>query len=695
MTSRWVPFAAAAVLLGPLLAPALLTLHSHFMGFEYVDHYGTQWFYWFVGHELLGGQGLGHTELFFFPFGKDIYRHTGANVLDGLAFIPFRALLGPVLGYNVFVTLGMAATGIAFYKLARDHVEHRGACAVGALLLVASPFVLNDLADGRPTQAILVFPILFLRYALRTAREPGWKSPALAGVFLALSGYMYWFYAFFCGMAVLAHGLWQASRPGPAAPRARRLGRQALMAAIGLALTAPVALPLALETASGDEEVPGLLAVDQWSMRATPPVTREKQTVGIYVWQPLRRWAGFHVLDTGGNEHLLSQGLLLPWAWAPLLLLFVWRPGAVDRGAVISMALMSMALATGSLLLIGDYALPNPLFIYLVKAVGFMQRLWWPARALVVLAILLSLMVTSLLAQLAGRDRRLFAGASIGLASIWCADLYAAGLMPLPTWDATIPAGYRCLAGAEEGAIIELPHGWTQAHLYYQTEHHRPIMGGMLENNPVFTPPGVRLLWEENTFLSELHKVALLKHDEPEWEPDDRDAVATLGYRYVVLQKDALDISRSEARMGDHVQRFRLRRVSQHLRKMLGPPVYSDIRIDVYAPWGAERPCGDEIAPDTVLRGPTEVAAETRIIASDRVMIIRRVFMDPDSGPEEPSLEKRDEAASGDAETPDAETPDAETPDAETPDAETPDAETPDAETPTEDAGTDGDETPG
>ena len=58
----------------------------------------------------------------------------------------------------------------------------------------------------------------------------------------------------------------------------------------------------------------------------------------------------------------------------------------------------------------------------------------------------------------------------------------------MSTWDAYVPAGFRCLAGGAEGAVIELPYSWTQAHLYYQIEHGRPIMGGMLENNETFTP---------------------------------------------------------------------------------------------------------------------------------------------------------------------------------------------------------------
>ena len=49
------------------------TLGTRFAGIEYVDHYGTQWFYWFTEQAVLGEESAVHTDLMFFPFGKDIY----------------------------------------------------------------------------------------------------------------------------------------------------------------------------------------------------------------------------------------------------------------------------------------------------------------------------------------------------------------------------------------------------------------------------------------------------------------------------------------------------------------------------------------------------------------------------------------------------------------------------------------------
>ena len=93
------------VLVASLLAlaawgPLLPSLAEGYIGVEYVDGFGTQWFYWFVERGVRSLEPMGHTDLFFYPWGKDIFAHTGTNILDAVFAVPFRMLLGEVLGYN-------------------------------------------------------------------------------------------------------------------------------------------------------------------------------------------------------------------------------------------------------------------------------------------------------------------------------------------------------------------------------------------------------------------------------------------------------------------------------------------------------------------------------------------------------------------------------------------------------------------
>jgi hypothetical protein len=100
--------------IGAVWLPTAADWATAFLGIDYVDALGTQWFYWFVDHELGRDKPLGHTDLFFYPWGKDIFAHTGTNVLDAVLAMPVRWLLGPVLGYNLFVIAGLAASAWAF-----------------------------------------------------------------------------------------------------------------------------------------------------------------------------------------------------------------------------------------------------------------------------------------------------------------------------------------------------------------------------------------------------------------------------------------------------------------------------------------------------------------------------------------------------------------------------------------------------
>lgn len=590
-----------------------LTLRHRFLGIEHVDHYGTQWFYWFVEWALRNLANPAVSDRFFYPWGKDLYAHTGANILDAYVALPLRLLFGHVVGYNLFIGAGAIANGLTFYSLARDYTEDRLAAAVSSVLFALFPYMLIEFQEGRPTQAIVVLPVLFIKHALRTCSGTGLRDPVFAGLLLAATGYQYWFYAIFGGLVVFAHGVWRTTFPMQGSGgRLRTLFRHGVMCCVALVLVLPVALPLALRSSSG--EVEGLLDTDRWSLWSSPPVTIEGQYIAIFAWQPLRRYGGFFLQDSDDmEERYIEEKLTTPWLLIPLALLYLFRPHRFPRGSFVAMMFAAVVIASGPVFLVGDYALPNAPYIYLVKSIGVFKRLWWPQRMALFLAIPSMLALAAVLSWI-GRT----AGAraqglvSLGVLAAWAGDLHDGTVLPFPTWNARVPAGYQCLGLAKdkEGGIIELPFAWTQAHVYYQTVHEHPMLGGMLEDNVSFTPPSFTEFRQNNTFVKGLYDAADADSPTLSFTEEDSTATKDLGYRYVVLQKDAWNEVTANSE-GSEVETLAalLGLLDQHL----GPRVYDDARIALYAPWGDPPPCDPaDVQPDLAPVGKMEATPNSR-----------------------------------------------------------------------------------
>lgn len=599
-----------AAVLTPLAAFVFLTravlgrIDEEFVGVEHVDHYGTQWFYWYAKEVLAGRQDIDHATLLFAPYGKDIYGHTGANLLDAFLSVPFTALFGQVLGYNLFVLGGMLATaalgGRLFFRLQGDRL---GAGVVATLTLLG-PWPLTELAEGRPTQAILLLPLGFLgalmaltQQARQDSSRKGWMLAMAAGVLLALTGYQYWYYALFCGLAAFAFGLGGLAQ-GP--HRLRLLGQLALAAGVALVLALPAAIPMLQATDTG--QVAGLLHTQVWSNRYTPLITNEGTLIGLYTWQPLARTAGFFFSNSEGQDMFLARTPLMPLVTLPVVGLALWRPGKLPRWALLASCLVLVPIAIGPSLLYDGAVLPNPPYIWLAKQLGLVQRLWWPVRSTAWFALVLPM--AGGLAVAASTWRwwaRWVAAALIPLA--WIGELHLLGLTSLTSWAPDVPAGYVCLAEGPSGGVAELPYHQARVHIFYQTRHGRPMLGGMLEDQWVFTPQGTRDLLRDNLAAKALAEPPLWGQTPAGGFAPDLQELQALGFRYFVLQKDQI-AQDMEPRLAE----MRLRKLESQLSVHLGSPVYSDARVALFAPYGDTAPCDvSALERDRERRGRREV----------------------------------------------------------------------------------------
>ena len=577
----------------PVLGPGLSRWGDSFLGADDVDLWGTQWFYWLIGRRVLAAEPFAHTDLLFYPWGKDVYLHTGCNVLDAALALPWRFVLGPELGYNAFVVAVLAFNGLAAALLARELEAPPWAVGLLAGLCAFDPVVLAEVDGGRHTQAMLGFLLLFWRDWLRLRRGASWRVALRAGLWMALTGLCYWFYAIFSALAAVLAGLWLLV----ASPHRRALAPQLAVAG---ALAGALALPLAWPMISALQEgqVPGVFDLSLWSWTAWSPVTEEGWEVGLQLWDPLSGSLGFAFLDEG--ELLYAPGTMATPAFlllAGLAGLLLGREAGPGRGMILVALGVGVVVAMGPA--VSGTGPVDPLYLALAELIPPMRRLWWPARALVLVELSLLAGAALLFARL--RTQPVLSGV-IGLvllAGTW-AELRTRGPAPLSLASAAVPRVYACLAEAEDGAVLELPMGVEPARLHYQAVHGKPLFGGMVEDNPVFAPREAVRFRERNRWV--LDAVARSTGGgAPGGQRLDervRDAgqeLAELGFRYVVVDWDALAEARVHASDTLGVVR-RQRHARVDLRELLGHPAYDDGHQAVYLPWGGDFSCQAEVA---------------------------------------------------------------------------------------------------
>ncbi|MCK6504563.1 hypothetical protein L6R53_14355 [Myxococcota bacterium] len=621
-----VALVAGLCLWAPLLGRAAPALGRELLGIAHFDAHGTWWFYWYVEQVLREGASPLHTDLFFHPWGKDIYGDTGANLLDALLAAPLRVALGPILGMNLFVLLGMAATGAAVGWLARALVREPGAVGLAAALGSATPYALGELVEGRPTQALLVLPALALGSMLRLPDRGGGRLPALGGLALALTGYQYWYYGLFLGLAGLVLAAVQvAQQPAPRRPLVRR---HLLLLGLGLLLALPGAWPMLVRV--GEGQVTGLFDPSTWTLAHQRLVTVDGHEVALFLWQPLRGQAGFLHQHDSGQEVFLGLARYTPLVFALAAPVGLWALGR-RRGPALAVGLLGATLAMGPVVLVGDLVLPNPPYLALVHLLPVFRRLWWPGRAYVLLALLGPVLVAAAVGwggRRWGPRAALVAAAGLTLGLV--AQLWRDALAPLPTWRPDVPAAMRCLAHGPPGALISLPDAFDQQQLVHQTVHRRPTLGGM---NVMLTPPESRALQQDNRFLVALLRLSAASGPyQPRVRDEDRQALLDLGFRYVSLSWESYDLP------GTGGGRLRPDEARQSVRNtlypLLGVPVWEDPRVTLWDLAGEGSPCeGTAIQPDAARLPPDQERTRRPLDLDQKDQHLRRPGQAPPPGP--------------------------------------------------------------
>lgn len=481
--------------------PALLTPGS--MAGDGVDAWGTYWFYWWVRTCVENFGDPSTTVLFFWPIGKDILAHTGNNFVDAVFSVPFQWVFGPTLYFPVFMIAVQLANAFAFRPLAREVLGEERVFGA-SLLWMINPYLTFEITAGRPTQAFACFLPIAVYLFLRVCRGGTWREAVFLGISVALTGWTYWFSAYFLVFLLLCLAAFEVRSWAAVS----RLGAGA---AVSAAIVAPGVWLMSRAWSEG--LVPGQDKV-AGSIFSLP------DTIANNVSNELH---GLMLAEFQGAP------MLTQLAWALPLAVAAWK---VRWGRWWLALVVVCVLAVGPALHVGDDVVVLPWYMALYRYLPFFNRLWFPYRLVSVAFIPAVLLVGALLP--AGRRGLGVLGALV-IAGLGGQAWY--GVWPFPTKDVRPPQVLMEIAKEEPAAVIFVPMRIQHECLLWQPFFRLPMFGGMGESAPAMWPKGWRSTMD-NPFIRALRAGAMGSRRSEPLPPGAQTEIRKLGFRWVVLRRD-------------------------------------------------------------------------------------------------------------------------------------------------------------
>ncbi|MFB0536701.1 MAG: interleukin-like EMT inducer domain-containing protein [Anaerolineae bacterium] len=516
-----------------LTYPLALRFTTHVPG-DGGDDPALAWNLWWVKYALLDlGANPFHCGYMFHPIGINLAFYT-LTVLNALLSIPLQVTLGLVPASNIVLLSSFVLGGYGTFLLSRHLLAEKHppspisyAPFVAGLVYAFSSSKLFYASLGQfniASSQWIPFCVLFL-FKMRKRPErlhyapfDRLRTPLLAALFLLFQAWAEMTYASFLlvfAVILAAYELirsirqtpmawiWQ-SRPSDnektgALLLLRNLALVGLLFAVGFAPILSAMIPDLL--AEGDFFVQGSGFAEDYSA----------DLVGFLVPTQLHPWLG-SLVEGFAFPHDKGQHLFLGYT---VLALALWAIVGLRRDAAVRFWAVSAGifflLCLGPSLRVNKADTGLPLPFLLVQQLPFFKGNRYPSRYSVLLVLALAVLVGYAMSRISERSKSRFAfrhqpSAISYLPSAICYLLFAILFtfehlsLPLPLSDMRVPEVYRTIA-AEPGdlAVLEVPLAWrngfriTGAHhaafmyaQFYQTVHHKRILGGNTSRNPEF-----------------------------------------------------------------------------------------------------------------------------------------------------------------------------------------------------------------
>ena len=518
--------------------PLMLHFATHVPG-DGGDDPALTWNLWWVKYALLDiHTNPFHCRYMFYPIGINLAFYT-LTVLNGVLSIPLQLWLGLVPAGNLILLSSFVLGAFGAYLLAESILRTGGTAAVatgyggsttgpdaGGKEPTRTPS--HPAAAVRPrnarTLAFLVAGCIygfascklfyaslgqfniassqwipfFVLFLLRMGRNPKrLRYPVLGGLFLTMQAWAEMTFASFLLIFTGLYALWLAA----VKPRRQALtflgGLLLMLALFAVGISPMLAAMLPDLRAEGDFWVRGTGFAEVFS--ADP--------VGLLLPTRLHPLFG-KLVDRFPFPHDKGQHLYPGYVTLLLALLGLLkgkgRPRDIKLRAFFAAAALAFTvLALGPTLHLNGRDTGIALPFTLLQKLPFFKGNRYPGRYNVMVMLCLALLaawggeyiISRALGPSAGALRSGLVG-SILVALI----LFEHLSVPLPLSDMRIPQAYRIIADdPAPGAVLEIPLAWRNGfritgtmdvvimfEQFYQTLHHRPILGGNTSRNPEF-----------------------------------------------------------------------------------------------------------------------------------------------------------------------------------------------------------------
>ena len=512
--------------------PVIAQLNTHLIGTG-DDMWVHYWNNWWVKQILRQGGNVYHTPLLFHPTGVSLLHHNFAwlNIVIWLLIEP---IVGGIAAYNLVHLLHIPLCGLAMFLLGRRLFKSDSIAFLGGLVFAFWPYRISDV--NHPNMiSTEVFP-LFMLFLLRLFHdERQIRDGVIAGVLLALIGYMRWQLLILAGfmacLYVLYTLIWERGRWGW-----WTLAGLAVVVGISVSLMAPAVYPLVRADLAGgfsDETYEMQLGSSQDLVNWLVP-QRQHLLGGLYN----RIFTGYADISRQGQTSAFLGHIVIGLAVV----------GAVRRWKEarfwFALAVVCFLLALGPHLQFNgvhytDISLPIRLIDWTLPV----KMLRYPHRFTALLALPMAVLAGYGAMVLRGWLARQRWGKQVARPMILSALLGVLILMdyfsvPTATVSARVPSFYTDLA-EETGdfAIVELPGQRRSAEYYmmYQTVHSRPMQTGHVSR----LPSGALDFIHSSAMLSTTYDEGTLNTDPPDISRQ-LDSLAEAGFRYIIVHKDKI-----------------------------------------------------------------------------------------------------------------------------------------------------------